>query len=509
VQARRAIQRLILLSVLLLAAVSASSGTSATQPSAQPPIPAVHRRQLASQGIEPTTEGLRQYLRSWVPGKIDSNRIAKLIRQLGDSRYQVREQATRALILLWPGSKAAVRKAIASDDPEVQARAARVLERGLSRSGDMALVLRVIDHGRFREMVPNLLKVLPHCPDDSVSRRIWSTISTLAGPADEEVLAKALGSDHDAVKIAAAIGMLKLGKGRALAGLEPTRDKASEMVRLRMARLTCFAGRRESLAVLCRLLNSPDAEVRSAAALALYDLTGEPMPFHAFEQAASARQAERWTQWLDKNPPRLPPARGALSSHWPRNIALDKAVTSAVPESAKYCLGTGRQASRLTDGRLCDPSAYPGSLRIDYRIDLRRTSDGLDVSTELPQGYRITRIVVHWRHFGGTRPNNRGGVFHYARQYELMYQPVGSPQWLTIHRCEVAPVKEPEQLSRSPLVLKYVPDKRQSMIAGLDLRHVAQLRLTASGRNWMGAYELEAYGVPEQDRTARPGVDGQ
>jgi len=446
---------------------------------------------------------------SWVPGKIDSNRIAKLILQLGDDRYQVREQATRALIFMWPGSKAAVRKAVTSDDPEVQVRAARILERGLSRSQDLALVLRVIEHGRLRGMVPILLNVLPHCPDDSASRRIWSTISTLAGPADEEVLVKALGSDHDAVKVAAAIGMLELGKGGALAGLEPTRDRGSDMARLRTARLTCFAGRRESLAVLCGFLNSPDAEVRSAAALALYDLTGKPMPFHAFEQAASAGLAERWTQWLGKNPPRLPPALGALSSHWPRNIALDKAVTSAVPESAKYCLGTGRQASRLTDGRLCDPSAYPGSLRIDYRIDLRRTSDGLDVSTELPRGYRINRIVVHWRHFGGTRPNERGGVFHYAREYELTYQPVGSRQWLRIHRCNVAPVKEPEQLSRSPLVLKYVPDKRQSMIAGLDLRHAAQLRLTASGRNWMGAYELEAYGVPEQDRAARPGADGR
>lgn len=508
-QAKHVTQRLTLVSGLVLAAVSASSGTSATQPSTQPSLPAIHRQQLAGQGIEPTTEGLRQYLMSWVPGNVDSNRIAKLIRQLGDDRYRVRDQATRALIFMWPGSKTAVQKAVTSDDPEVQVRAARILERCLSRSKDLALVLRVIEHGRLRGMVPILLKVLPHCPEDSARQRIWSVVPALARPGDAEVLVKALGSDHDAVKVAAAIGMLELGKGNALAGLEPTSDKGSDMVRLRMARLRCSGGRRESLAVLCRFLNSPDAEVRAAAALALYDLTGKPMPFHAFEQVASAGQAERWTQWLGRNPPRLPPAIGALSSHWPRNIALDKAVTSAVPESAKYCLGTGRQASRLTDGRLCDPSAYPGSLRINYRIDLRRMSGGLDVSTKLPQGYRINRIVVHWRHFGGTRPNKSGGVFHYAREYELAYQPVGSSQWLRIHRCNVAPVEEPEQLSRSPLVLKYVPDKRQSMIAGLDLRHVAQLRLTASGRNWMGAYELEAYGVPEQDRTERPGVDGQ
>ena len=475
------------------------AGAAGARRSAQPAIPAACRQQLARRGIEPTAAGIRQYLASWVPGNVDPDRIARLIEQLSDDRYQTRERATLDLMSAWPGSKQAVLKAMASRDPEVRIRAARVRSASSTRPASLALAVRVVEHAQFEGMVPPLLDVLPHWPDDSARRRIWSAIAALARPGDAETFVKALGSDSDAVRIAAAVGLLRLGRREALARLAPAAANAADPVRLAMARLTCFAGRRESVSALCRLLKSPDAEVRSAAALTLYDLTDKPMPFLAYDQAASAPQADRWAQWLASSPPHLPPRFPHPSSHWPRNVALDKAVTSAVAESPKYCLSLGLQASRLTDGLLTTASA-PGSLHIDYTIDLRRTVDGLDLSPRLPRGYRISRIVVHWKHFGGTRPNKKGGVFHYAKWYELMHQPAGSTQWQRIHRCPVTPEKEPENLSRRPLILKYVADRRQTMIAGLDLRHVAKLRLTSNGHNWMGVFELEAFGVPDAAR---------
>ena len=516
-QRRQANRQLVLLGGLIVGAIGISSGalrpsgpgskttgpgpvaTSTSGPAPQRAMPAVYRGQLTKRGIKPTVEGLRQYLRSWVPRSVDPKRIAKLIEQLGDDDFQTRRQATQALISMWPASKTAVLKARTSPDIEVRMRAAIIRGKSITRPADLALALRIVEQAQLQEMMPTLLQVLPHCPNDLIRRRIWSTIPALARPADAEALAKALSGGPDVARIAAAIGLLKLDKGGVAKGLSAIDDKASEPVRLAAARLMCFGGRRKSLAALCGFLKSPSAETRAAAALALYDLTGKPMAFHAYDQTASAPQAGQWTQWLSRNPPKLAPAPGAPWPYWPRNIALGKAVTSAVKESPKYCLALGLQASRLTDG-LPSSAAMPGSSRIDYTIDLRRTADGLDLAPSVPQGYRINRIVIHWRDFGATRPSKTGGVHHYVQKYELMCQSVGSTQWVSVHRCNVAPVKEAEQLARTPLVLMYVPDKRQTMIAGIDLRRVGRLRLTASGPNWLGAHELEAYGVSEPDR---------
>jgi hypothetical protein len=500
-QTKHVSRLLVLASGLVLVATGASSragpaGAPATRPAARRAVPVIYHQPLSKQGIEPTAEGLQRYLVSWVPRSVDPDQIAKLIEQLGDERFQMREQATRALISMWPACKAAIRKAMTSSDPEISARAAMIYGRSLTRPADLALALRVIEHARLQGMVPTLLRVLPHCPNDSTRERIWSAIVALAKPGDAGALVKALDGGPDAARIGAAIGLLKLGNRRVLAGLAPVEDKGADALRLAAARLRCFAGRRESLATLCRLLKSPEADVRSAAALTLYDLTGKPMAFSAFDATASAPQADRWGQSLAKDPPRLPPALKSPAPYWPRNVALDKAVTSAVRESPKYCLSLGLQASCLTDGVLATGAA-PGSCRIDYTIDLRRTTGGLDLAARLRQGCRINRIVVEWKSFGATRPNRRGGVWHYVQKYELMYQPVGSTRWQRIHQCNVPPVKEPAELSRRPLVLKYVPDNRRTMIAGLNLRRVGRLRLIASGPEWLGAFELQAYGVAE------------
>ena len=481
-----------------------ASDASIEGASAQRAVPQVYHRALTERGIEPTAKGIRLYLASWAPAAPDPNRIAKLIEQLGDDRYRTREQATRALISIWPAPEAAIQKALTSADPEIRIRAAKVRAEGLAKSVGLALALRVAEYARLEGIVPTLLQIVPHCPDDSSRLQICSTIHALAQPGDAKVLAKALGDESDHVKLAAAVGLLQFDRQRVRTGLAAVGEKAPDALRLAAARLMCFAGRRESLATLCEFLRSPDAQLRADAALALYDVTGKPMPFLAFDPNASAGQAGRWAQWLKQTPPRLPPAPQTPAPYWPRNVALHKAVTSAVPESDQYCVTLGFVASCLTDGQLVNPPAAPGSVRIDYTIDLRRTTDGLDLAALLPRGYRIHRIVVHWRHFGGTRPNKQGGLFHYAQKYDVMAQPVGSTQWLPVRRCNTPPEKEPEDLTGSPLILKYVSDNRQTMLAGLDLRRIARLRLIASGPHWLGAYELQAFGLPETDPNTPP-----
>jgi len=58
----------------------------------------------------------------------DEAEVAKLIKQLGDNDYAVREAATKALSAKGPAVKALVEAAAKSEDPEIKQRAAQVLE---------------------------------------------------------------------------------------------------------------------------------------------------------------------------------------------------------------------------------------------------------------------------------------------------------------------------------------------------------------------------------------------
>jgi hypothetical protein len=58
----------------------------------------------------------------------DEAEVGKLIKQLGDNDYAVREAATKALSAKGPAVKALVEAAAKSEDPEIKQRAAQVLE---------------------------------------------------------------------------------------------------------------------------------------------------------------------------------------------------------------------------------------------------------------------------------------------------------------------------------------------------------------------------------------------
>ena len=58
----------------------------------------------------------------------DARAIARLIQQLGDGRYAVREEATRKLAEIGAAAVPALRQAARSDDPEIRIRARRLLQ---------------------------------------------------------------------------------------------------------------------------------------------------------------------------------------------------------------------------------------------------------------------------------------------------------------------------------------------------------------------------------------------
>lgn len=90
--------------------------------------------------------------------------IARLIAQLGDESYAVREKATADLITLDADARPQVEQAARSDDPEVRLRAQAILKAPSKKqddaSADLAKAIDLAATARDKALVPLLLKLL-------------------------------------------------------------------------------------------------------------------------------------------------------------------------------------------------------------------------------------------------------------------------------------------------------------------------------------------------------------
>jgi len=134
---------------------------------------------------------------------------------------------------------------------------------------------------------------------------------------------------------------------------------------------------------------------------------------------------------------------------------------SLVPESATYTLARDYGAANLVDG---DPDslAYPGSTHLDYAIHLNGS-------------YRLSGLSVDWGYYGSDS--------RYVQSWKVLGRN-GGQDW--------------QQLASGGL------PGQSTMDVPLNAT-VTDLRLLASGNNWIGAYEVRVFGTataPPVPRTA-------
>ncbi|WP_254512932.1 hypothetical protein [Anatilimnocola floriformis] len=124
--------------------------------SAQPASEAAAR--LRALGIEPTTEGLQQYLREFTGGELQKT-VAKLIADLGAEEFATREKASKALADVVPLPIAALTKATKGDDAERAWRADRLLKLVQPQSDKtLSAALEVITQQKLLVGAPLLIK---------------------------------------------------------------------------------------------------------------------------------------------------------------------------------------------------------------------------------------------------------------------------------------------------------------------------------------------------------------
>jgi hypothetical protein len=167
-------------------------------------------RALRAARVKTTGVGLLAYLKKQIPASDRAARAAKLVKDLGDDDFDVREAAEKALVALGTAALPALRAAVKSPDLEVRMRALRCIkdigpERARTTTG---AAVRLLAQRRPAGAVALLLDLLPGA-DEALAGDIYSVLATLAQPGGKPhpLLVKALAG-KDPVRRAAATAVL-------------------------------------------------------------------------------------------------------------------------------------------------------------------------------------------------------------------------------------------------------------------------------------------------------------
>ena len=116
--------------------------------------------------VEPTVAGVLAILRQWQPNAENRARIARLVGELGDDNWAVREPP-RGSWPRWGAGRAGVREAADSRDAEVVIRVRKLLaERGHGRAEEvLSAALEWLRESPTPQATPLLLELLPLLPD--------------------------------------------------------------------------------------------------------------------------------------------------------------------------------------------------------------------------------------------------------------------------------------------------------------------------------------------------------
>jgi HEAT repeat protein len=253
-------------------------------------------------------KALLDYFRKRLSLDTDPKRIQKLIEDLDDDDFEVREKASSGLVELGVRALIPLRQAEADkENVEVSRRAekCRILIEGEAGAAVSAAAARQVARKKVGGAAEVLLKYLPFAEDDNVAEEIRNALVVVGVDKGKpgDIILKALEDKQKEKRAAAAEVLCRANvKDQFPAVRKLLKDKEA-IVRLRAALGLIPHKETAAVPILIETFKHLDEKDAWQGENLLFDLAGEDAPTVALGDTAESRTkcAEEWAAWWKKN----------------------------------------------------------------------------------------------------------------------------------------------------------------------------------------------------------------
>jgi HEAT repeat protein len=254
-------------------------------------------------GVKPDDAGLLAFFKERTLGADDQRKLAALVRQLGDTDFGTREEATRLLVKRGTSAVPFLKPALKDSDPEIARRAEQCLQEIEQTQGATlaCAAVRFLGRRNVAGAIPVLLDYLPFAAEEAVEEEVRNALTALDRGKGDPLLVAALG-DAKAVKRGAAgyvVGRSREATARAAA--KKLLEDRDVVVRFLAAQGLIHGGEKAAVPVLIDLLGEPVLGIVWQAEELLVRIAGErPLPAQPLpptDEKERTAYRDRWHAW--------------------------------------------------------------------------------------------------------------------------------------------------------------------------------------------------------------------
>ncbi len=290
--------------LLGIVAVLAGCGLGRPAAAADPALLAEDEQLLTTAKLGVDGPALLDFFRTRTRARADPERLAALVRDLGNDSDKISSKATRELISLGQVAVPWLRRALKDPDEALAAGRARFCLDAIDGNQGTAIPVaaaRLVANRRPAGAAKVLLAYLPFAEDDTVAEEVRDTLTALAvadGKADADLVAAL----QDPVPVCRATAAEALCKAGALAELPLVRYLLKDpkpTVRLRVALALAAAKEQEAVPVLIDTLGKLPPEQARPAEEMLQHIAGTQAPAVPLgkDEATRKRCRDTWATW--------------------------------------------------------------------------------------------------------------------------------------------------------------------------------------------------------------------
>jgi hypothetical protein len=278
---------------------------------------------LQDAGVSSDGTALLNFFRQRTLSVGRQERIATLIRELGDQSYKTRERASAELVGFGAAALHALRDAQRSHDLEVSRRAEgclRRIEEQETRIGLAAAAARLLALRKPPGAAQILVAYLPFAEDEAIADEVEAVLLTLArhDSASRKALTAALGDVNPTRRGVCAEVLCRLTSGSKLAPVRRLLKDEDHAVRLRVALALAAAKEKDAIPVIIDLLVVlPQTRAWQAEdfLLRLADENGPQLTWKA-DPAGRNLCRDAWARWWNENRDKIDLAHLERQKRW-------------------------------------------------------------------------------------------------------------------------------------------------------------------------------------------------